>query len=222
MLAVAKAHKAARSRERGRQISKPTKGVCNEFGKWVYGPVSDEKRAEYSATLKKKRGDARKDIQIATLQARIEADELRHAEEMEAERLRKRLWNEPGSSCSAFKRAMLLNAQPTLTTNLSSLQSLRASEGLAPNEVGENPERTSIQRVQRNIEFGVCHLLEPHINAMFVSFPLARLLSEVIRLSGLTEHSVAKDAAGHRDMVGAPVLGVGLTQDGASLMAADL
>ncbi|KAJ1387912.1 hypothetical protein B484DRAFT_460780, partial [Ochromonadaceae sp. CCMP2298] len=57
---------------------------------------------------------------------------------------------------------------------------------------------------------------------MFVSFPLARLLSEVIRLSSWTEHGVAKDAAGHRDMVGAPVLGVGLTQDGASLMAADL
>ncbi|KAJ1388182.1 hypothetical protein B484DRAFT_409702 [Ochromonadaceae sp. CCMP2298] len=219
--AGAKAHKVARSRERGPQLKQKV-GVVDEAGKWHYDPVSGAKKLQYATARQQKKEERRKDRRIAELEERVAADSLRHAEEMEAERLRKRLWNEPGSSCSAFKRAMLLNAQPTLTTNLSSLQSLRASEGLAPNEVGENPERTSIQRVQRNIEFGVCHLLEPHINAMFVSFPLARLLSEVIRLSGWTEHGVAKDAAGHRDMVGAPVLGVGLTQDGASLMAADL
>jgi hypothetical protein len=172
----AKPPRKPRPRERGAQVQ-PTKGMRDEFGKWHYGPVSDERKAQYAETLRKKRGEARKDAKIALLQARIVADQLRHVEEMEAETLRKRAWNGPGSSNSAFKRAVLVNAQPTLTTNLSSLQGLRASEGLAPYERGENPERTSIQRVQRNIEFGVCKVLEPQINALYVSFPLSQLLS---------------------------------------------
>jgi hypothetical protein len=44
----------------------------------------------------------------------------------------------------------------------------------------------------------------------------------VIRVSSWTEHGVAEDANGRRDMQGAPVLGMGLTQDRASLMTADL
>jgi hypothetical protein len=57
---------------------------------------------------------------------------------------------------------------------------------------------------------------------MAVSFPLARILRLVIELSGWAVHGVAEDAAGVRDMRGARVLGVGLTQDEASLMKKDL
>jgi hypothetical protein len=215
--------KAKKSRERGVQVDRSgIQGVPDADGILRY-PISADKAAEYKRKRQEKNKHALDAKIIARLQDAAVADQLRHEAECAELRSRSKKWNEKGSNNSAFKRAIQINAQHTLRMNLTSYNALReGEEGIEKGAVGENPERTSIQRVLRTIEHGVCQLLHPEIDAMKVSFPLSRILREVIRLSGWDKHGVAADAAGKYDMTGAPLLGVGLSADGASLMASDL